>query len=226
MTDTLATDPLDTRTVVLRRRVRWLVGGVIVYNSVEALIALAAGTIASSTALIGFGLDSIVEVTSALAITWQYAHHSPAKREHRALRIIAWSFFALAAYVTFDAVTTLAGAREADHSLIGIALTALSLVVMPVVSYAERHTGRELGSASVIADSKQTLLCCYLSAVVLGGLILNSTLGWAWADPIAGLVIAALAVREGRNALQGDVCCSPPSLLNAADEHDDCCDDS
>jgi len=95
---------------------------------------------------------------------------------------------------------------------------------MPVVSYAERRTGRELGSASVVADSKQTLLCSYLSAVVLGGLLLNSTLGWSWADPIAGLVIAALAVREGREALGGDVCCTPPSLLIVSpDEHDDCC---
>jgi len=226
MTDTRTTAAPPARTAVLQRRVRLLVGGVLVYNSIEALIALTAGALASSTALIGFGLDSIVEVTSALAIMWQYAHHTPADREHRALRIIACAFFALAAYVTFDAVTTLTGIREAEHSPIGIALTALSLLIMPVVSYAERRTGRELGSASVIADSKQTLLCSYLSAVVLGGLVLNSTLGWSWADPLAGLVIAALAVREGREALHGDVCCSPPTLLIAADEHDDCCDGS
>ncbi len=225
MTDTLHVSPSLARTEVLQRRVRLLVGGVLVYNSLEALIALTAGAIASSTALIGFGLDSVVEVASALAITWQYAHHTPADREHRALRIIAWSFFALAAYVSFDAITTLAGARDPEHSSLGIALTALSLVIMPVVSYAERRTGRELGSASVVADSKQTLLCSYLSAVVLGGLLLNSTLGWSWADPIAGLVIAALAVREGREALRGDVCCTPPSLLIAApEEHDTCCD--
>lgn len=224
MTDTLAAIPSATRAAALQRRVRVLVGGVLVYNAVEALVALTAGAIASSTALVGFGLDSIIEVTSALAITWQYAHHTPSDREHRTLRIIAWSFFALAAYVTFDAVITLAGVREAEHSPVGIALTALSLMVMPVVSIAERRAGRELGSASVIADSKQTLLCSYLSAVVLGGLVLNSTLGWSWADPIAGLVIAALAVREGREALRGDVCCSPPSMLTSTEEHDDCCD--
>jgi len=209
---------------VLRRRVRLLVGGVLVYNSLEALVALTAGAMASSTALVGFGLDSVVEVASALAVTWQYAHHTPADREHRALRIIAGSFFALAAYVTFDAVTTLAGAGDPEHSPIGIALTALSLLIMPVVSHVERRTGRELGSASVIADSKQTLLCSYLSAVVLGGLLLNATLGWSWADPIAGLVIASLAVREGREALRGDVCCSPPSILVTPGEpHDPCC---
>jgi divalent metal cation (Fe/Co/Zn/Cd) transporter len=225
MTDTLTLAPSTARTIVLQRRVRLLVGGVLIYNSVEALIALTAGALASSTALVGFGLDSVIEVTSALAITWQYAHHAPAEREHRALRVVAWSFFALAAYVTFDAVITLGGAREPEHSGIGIALTALSLIVMPIVSYAERRTGRELGSASVVADSKQTLLCSYLSAVVLGGLVLNSTLGWSWADPIAGLVIAVLAVREGRAALRGDVCCSPPSLLlTTEDEHDTCCD--
>jgi divalent metal cation (Fe/Co/Zn/Cd) transporter len=226
MTDTLTITPSSARTARLQRRVRLLVGGVLVYNSLEALIALTAGAVASSTALIGFGLDSIIEVTSALAISWQYAHHTPADREHRALRIIAGSFFALAAYVTFDALTALAGAHEPEHSLIGIILTAVSLVIMPVVSYAERRTGRELGSASVIADSKQTLLCSYLSAVVLGGLVLNSALGWSWADPIAGLAIAALAVREGREALRGDVCCSPPSLLLTTpdDERDSCCD--
>jgi divalent metal cation (Fe/Co/Zn/Cd) transporter len=224
MTAALATSP--ARTAVLNRRVRLLVGGVLVYNTLEAATALTAGILASSTALIGFGLDSIVEVTSALAISWQYAHHTPAEREHRALRIVAYSFFALAAYVGFDAVMSLAGGEEAGHSTLGLALTAVSLLLMPIVSYAERRTGRELGSASVIADSKQTMLCTYLSAIVFGGLLVNSTLGWTWADPVAALGIAALALREGRNALRGDVCCTPPSALVMSDDacHDDCCD--
>ena len=201
------------RTAVLHRRVRLLVGAVLVYNVAEAVTAIIAGALASSTALVGFGLDSIVEVTSALAITWQYAHHTPSEREHRALHIVAYSFFALAAYVTVDAVLSLTAGREAEHSSLGIGLAALSLVVMPIASAVERRTGQELGSASVVADSKQLLLCSYLSAVLLVGLVINSTLGWSWADPVAGLVIAGLAVREGREALHGDVCCAPPAAL-------------
>lgn len=201
------------RTAVLQRRIRLLVGAVLVYNVLEAATAITAGALASSTALVGFGLDSIVEVTSALAITWQYAHHTPSEREHRALRIVGYSFFALAAYVSVDAVLSLVAGREAEHSSPGIALAALSLLVMPIASLVERRIGGELGSASVVADSKQLLLCTYLSAVLLAGLMINSTLGWSWADPVAGLLIAALALREGRNALRGDVCCAPPAAL-------------
>ncbi|MGK2950117.1 MAG: cation transporter [Acidimicrobiales bacterium] len=212
------------RTTDLQRRVRLLVGGVLIYNVLEAATALTAGALASSTALVGFGLDSIVEVTSALAITWQYAHHTPRDREHRALTIVAYSFFALAAYVAADAVLSLTAGREADHSSIGIGLAAVSLLLMPIASLVERRLGEELGSASVIADSKQLLLCSYLSAVLLGGLVMNSTLGWTWADPLAGLVIAALALREGRNALRGDLCCAPPvALLAGPDTCDDEC---
>lgn len=220
-TDIAGTGTVD-RTAILQRRVRWLVGAVIVYNIVEAATAITAGALASSTALVGFGLDSIVEVTSALAITWQYAHHTPNDREDRALRIVAYSFFALAAYVSVDAMLSLVGGREADHSSLGIGLAALSLIVMPIASLLERRTGEELGSASVVADSKQLLLCSYLSAVLLVGLIINSTLGRSWADPLAGLVIAGLAVREGRNALRGDVCCAPPTAL-LSEPADECC---
>lgn len=212
------------RAAVLQRRVRLLVGAVLVYNALEAATAITAGAIASSTALVGFGLDSIVEVTSALAITWQYAHHTPSEREHRALHIVAYSFFALAAYVAMDAVLSLASGREAEHSSLGIGLAALSLCIMPIASVVERRTGQELGSASVVADSKQLLLCSYLSAVLLAGLLINSTLGWSWADPVAGLVIAGLALREGRNALRGDVCCAPPAaVLTGANTCEDEC---
>lgn len=211
------------RTTLLQRRVRLLVGAVLVYNVLEAATAITAGVLASSTALVGFGLDSVVEVTSALAITWQYSHHTPGEREHRALRIVAFSFFALAAYVAVDAVLSLTAGREAEHSSLGIGLAALSLIVMPVAATVERRIGQELGSASVVADSKQLLLCTYLSAVLLAGLVINSTLGWSWADPVAGLLIAVLAVREGREAWHGDVCCSPPAALLA--EADGCDDD-
>jgi divalent metal cation (Fe/Co/Zn/Cd) transporter len=197
------------RRTVLRGRVRLLVAATITYNVMEAIVALAAGTAAGSVALIGFGLDSLVEVTSAAAVAWQFAADDPQRRERTALQVIAWSFFALAAYVTIEAVRTLVGGAEAEHSTVGIVLLALSVVVMPFLSLAQRRTGRELGSNSAVADSKQTLLCTYLSAVVLVGLVLNSTLGWWWADPIAALALAGVAVKEGREALRGEFCCAP-----------------
>lgn len=215
----VATSP--DRAVVLRRRVRWIVGATITYNAVEAVIAIGAGAAASSSALIGFGLDSIVEVLSAAAVAWQFAGgRRHADREHIALRVIAFSFFALATLVTFHAIRTLLGAAEPEHSTVGIALAAVSVAVMPGLAWFERRTGRELGSASVIADSKQLLLCSYLSGVLLAGLILNSLFGLTWADPIAALVIAAVAVREGREALKGDSCCTPVAVLLAEPDAD------
>ncbi len=171
-------------------------------------MALTAGAKASSTALIGFGLDSVIEVASAGAVAWQFAGQDPEAREKVALRVIAFSFFGLAGFVTIDALRTLSGGGEAEHSTVGLVLAAVSLAVMPLLSWGQRRTGRELGSTSAVADSKQTLLCTYLSAVLLVGLGLNSLFGWSWADPIAGLVIAAVAVREGLEAWRGDTCCS------------------
>jgi divalent metal cation (Fe/Co/Zn/Cd) transporter len=203
----------EARRVILHRRIRWVVAATITYNVIEAVVALAAGTVASSSALIGFGLDSIVEVLSAAAVAWQFAGPDPRRRERPALRLIAVSFFGLAAFVTFDAVRSLLGGAEPEHSTAGIVLAAVSVIVMPGLSWFERRTGRELGSASAVADSKQTLVCSYLSAVLLVGLLLNSLLGWSWADPIAALVIAAFAVREGIEAWHGDACCTPVSVL-------------
>jgi divalent metal cation (Fe/Co/Zn/Cd) transporter len=204
------------RSTVLRRRIRMLVAATITYNVVEAIVALVAGTIASSVALVGFGLDSVIEVSSAAAVAWQFAGPDHERRERVALRIIACSFFALAAYVAVEALRALVGGGEADRSTVGIVLVAISVVVMPFLSLAQRRAGRELGSASAVADSKQTLLCTYLSAAVLVGLVLNAALGWWWADPAAALVLAVLAVREGRNARQGDLCCAqePSSQLS------------
>lgn len=195
------------RRTVLTRRVRLLIAATISYNIIEAVIALAAGTVASSTALIGFGLDSVIEVASAGAVAWQFSGEDPEARERHALKVIALSFFALAAYVTAESVRSLLGGDTAGHSPAGIALAAVSLVVMPVLSYAQRRAGRELGSASAVADSKQTLLCTYLSGVLLVGLLLNSLLGWSWADPVVALVIAVVAVKEGRDAWRGQHCC-------------------
>lgn len=217
---------LPARTGVLRRRIRIVVAITITWNVIEAIIALAAGGAASSAALIGFGLDSIVEVLSAAAVAWQFAAPDPEKREKTALRVIAVSFFGLAAYVSVDAILSLAGLREPEHSPVGIVLAALSLVVMPFLSWFERRTGRELGSASAVADSKQTLICTYLSAALLVGLLLNSLLGWAWADSIAALVIAGFAVREGIEAWRGDACCAAPvSVLTGEREVEHCDDD-
>ncbi|MEU7011932.1 cation transporter [Streptomyces sp. NPDC046332] len=220
--------PSPARRDALAKRIRLLVAATITYNVIEAVVALTAGTLASSTALIGFGLDSVIEVSSAAAVAWQFSARDHAVREARektTLRIIAVSFFALAAYVSIDAVRALAGIGEADRSIPGIIIAALSLAVMPFLSAAQRKAGRELGSASAVADSKQTLLCTYLSAVLLVGLVLNATLGWAWADPIAALVIAAIAVKEGRDAWQGKGCCAStahtPAPLGAA-EADTC----
>ncbi|MEU4476189.1 cation transporter [Micromonospora sp. NPDC023888] len=195
---------------MLARRVRLLVAASITYNVVEAAVAITAGAVASSTALVGFGLDSVIEVSSAAAVAWQFAGRDPEAREKTALRIIAVSFFALAAYITVESARALLGDREAEHSTVGLALAALSLLIMPVLSHAQRRAGRELGSRSAVADSKQTLLCTYLSAVLLVGLGLNSLLGWSWADPLAALVIAAVAVKEGREAWRGDACCAAP----------------
>lgn len=195
------------RRALLTRRIRLLVAATITYNLAEAAIALAEGTRASSAALIGFGLDSLVEVSSAAALAWQFAAKDPETREKATLRFIAFTFFALSGYVAVDAVLSLTGMRDPRPSAIGIALAVASLVIMPALSLAQRRTGRELGSASAVADAKQTLLCTYLSAVLLGGLVLNSLLGWSWADPVAALGIAALAAREGVNAWRGDPCC-------------------
>ncbi|MFG2022947.1 cation transporter [Streptomyces sp. NPDC048825] len=220
--------PPPARRDVLARRIRLLVAATITYNVIEAIVAITAGTLASSTALIGFGLDSVIEVSSAAAVAWQFSAREHAGREARertTLRIIAVSFFALAAYVTVDAVRALAGTGEAERSIPGIVLAALSLAVMPFLSAAQRRAGRELGSASAVADSKQTLLCTYLSAVLLVGLVLNATLGWSWADPIAALVIAAIAIKEGRDAWQGKGCCAPSTATvpAATKETSDAC---
>lgn len=215
----------QARRRILQRRIRIIVAITIGYNVVEAIIALSAGTVASSAALIAFGLDSIVEVLSAAAVAWQFDAPDPESRERVALRVIAISFFALAAFVSVDAVLSLAGFREPAPSPVGIVLAAVSLVVMPVLSLIERRTGTELGSASAVADSKQTLLCAYLSAALLVGLLLNALLGWAWADAVAALVIAGFAVREGVEAWRGDACTVPVAVLTGEREPDDHHDD-
>jgi divalent metal cation (Fe/Co/Zn/Cd) transporter len=208
------------------RRAQLLAGASVAYNGVEAVIAITAGLVAGSVALVGFGLDSIVEVSSGLIILWQFRHPIPESRERVALRLMAFSFFGLAAYVTVESVRALVTGHDPDPSPVGIGLAVASLVIMPFLSWAQRRTGRALRSNAVVADSTQTLLCTYLSAVLLVGLVLNATLGWSWADPIAGLVIAAVAVREGIEAWRGEGCAcgpvacgvdTPPEIADPAD---------
>ena len=198
MVSTIA-EPSHTRTAV---RLAW---ATIAWNVVEAVVAIAAGTAAGSIALVGFGLDSTVEVMSATVIVWQFRGLAEA-RERRALRLIALSFFALATYVAIQAIIDLASESEPDPSAVGIGLAVASLIVMPLLARMKRRTAARMGSATVLADSNQTKLCAYLSAILLGGLILNATVGWWWADPVAAIVISALAVNEGRQAWRGEVC--------------------
>ncbi|MEV0642020.1 cation transporter [Streptomyces sp. NPDC050619] len=218
--------PSPVRRDALTRRIRLLVAATITYNVIEAIVAITAGSLASSSALVGFGLDSVIEVSSAAAVAWQFSaadHSVRDAREKTTLRIIAVSFFALAAYVTIDSIRALTATGEAEHSTPGIVLAALSLLIMPFLSAAQRRAGRELGSASTVADSKQTLLCTYLSGVLLVGLLANSLFGWSWADPIAALVIAAVAVKEGRDAWRGDACCGPVQTTASSAAKDDSC---
>lgn len=201
----------------LHRRVKFIVGFTITYNIVEALVAIIAGSQASSGALIAFGLDSVIEVLSAAAVAWQFTRKDPERWEKATVKVIAIAFFALAAYVTVDSVLALTGTTQVEHSPLGIGIAVLSLIVMPALAWFEYRTGRELDSKSVMADAKQLVLCIYLSGTVLLGLVLNSLFGWDWADPVAALVVAFLAVREGIEAWRGDV----ESPLEVLDELED-----
>lgn len=197
----------------LRRQAWWLTALTIGWNSLEAVIAICSGILAGSIALVGFGLDSIVEVSSAMVIAWRLSHqgadHAANERaEKRAVRLIALSFLAIAAYVTYDSLSKLLGfGEEPEHSTVGLILVALSLVVMPTIAHAKRRVATGLDSVALKADAAETQLCTYLSAVVLIGLAANSLVGWWWMDPIAGLFVAGLALKEGRQAwTSGDLC--------------------
>lgn len=193
---------------------RWalrLAYATIAWNVLEAIAAIAAGTAANSVGLVSFGLDSTIEVASALVVVWQFRGGEDEQRERVALRAIAISFFALAAYAAIQAIVDLVTRSEPESSIPGIVIASMSLVVMPVLSWAKGRVGRQLGSKTVVADSAQTLLCTYLSAALLVGLVLNAAFGWWWADPLVALLVTVLAVTEGREAWRGeaDVCCRP-----------------
>ncbi len=209
------------RKAILQRRIRIIVAVTIGYNLIEAVIALTSGAASSSTALIGFGLDSTIEVLSAAAVAWQFTRSDPERYEKGTLRAIAVAFFALAAYVLVNSTLALTGTLRPEHSTLGLIITALSVIIMPGLSLLERHTGTELGSATAVADSKQTLICTYLSAAVLVGLLLNSLFGWWFADPMAALIIVYFAIREGIEAWKGDACATSVGMLMEDDTEKD-----
>ena len=181
------------------------------WNAVEAVVSLAAGALAGSVALVGFGADSLIEVSSGAVLLWRLrAEASDARRaervERRALRLVGWCFLALAAYVAYESAASLARREAPEASAVGVALAALSLVVMPLLARAKRRVADGLSSRALAADSRQTDICAYLSAILLGGLALNALLGWWWADPLAALLMTPIIIREGIEALRGESC--------------------
>lgn len=181
------------------------------YNSLEGVVAIISGLIAGSIALVGFGFDSLIEVTSGLALLWRLnADVDEARRERVeavTLRIVGVLFLALSAYVSYESIKSLWTQESPKASVPGILLAISSLIVMPLLVRAKRRVGKGMSSRAMMADSKQTELCTYLSAILLGGLVLNALLGWWWADPIAGLVMVPIIAKEGIEALRGETCC-------------------
>jgi divalent metal cation (Fe/Co/Zn/Cd) transporter len=192
------------------RRGRWLEYLTIGWNSLEAIIAIGAGLIAGSIALVGFGLDSIIEVSSGAALLWRLHLDAPEQRERAeqlALKLVGLSFLLLAAYVAYDAAKSLFTRELPEASYVGVVLAAVSLVVMPLLARAKRKVAASIQSRALQADSRQTDICAYLSAILLVGLLLNALFGWWWADPVAALVMTPIIVKEGVEALRGETCC-------------------
>jgi len=189
------------------RRLEYLTIG---WNSLEGIIAIVAGLFAGSIALVGFGLDSLIELLSGAALLWRLHLDAPERRERAevmALKIVGISFLALAAYVFFDAVKSLIRRETPAASYIGIGIAALSLIVMPLLARAKRHVAEKINSRAMRADARQTDICAYLSAILLGGLVLNAIFGWWWSDPLAALVMTPIIAKEGVEALRGESCC-------------------
>ncbi len=207
----------DPRAAIVRRGL-WLNVATIAYNSFEAVISLVAGVLAGSVALVGFGVDSVIEVTASGAAHWRLrADWDPARRdrvERLTLRVIGATFLALAAYVAYDSVTALVQRERPDESLVGIDIAALSLVVMPLLARAKRRVALAMGSGALAADAQQTSLCAYLSAILLGGLALNALLGWWWADPVAALAMVPIIAKEGVEGLRAESACCDACAVN------------
>jgi divalent metal cation (Fe/Co/Zn/Cd) transporter len=217
----------ETR-AVLMRRARLLAWGGNAWHVVEFAIAIGAGLAAGSIALIGFGLDSLVEVAAGTVIVWLFSGRriaDPQGAERRAQQLIAISFFALAAYIAVEASRDLVGGAHPEASWVGIGLAAVTAPTMPLLARAKRRVGRRLGSSATVSEGAQNQLCAYLSVALLVGLGTNALFGLWWADPLAALVIAGVALREGRQSWRGDACgCAPsPSRLGGEDCRDECC---
>ena len=200
---------LDRQAVA--RRGKQLEYFTIAWNTLEGLVAVVAGALAGSISLVGFGIDSFIEVTSGGVLLWRMSVDADVqKRERReklSLRIVGICFLALAAYVGYESISDLAGRKAPEHSIPGIILACVSLVVMPLLSRAKKRVGNDLGSAAMHADAKQTDFCVYLSAILLLGLVLNAALGWWWADPVSALIMVPLIAKEGVEAMNGEKCC-------------------
>jgi divalent metal cation (Fe/Co/Zn/Cd) transporter len=183
----------------------------IAWNSLEGIVAIVAGVIAGSVSLVGFGVDSAIEVTSGVSLLWRMSADADLDRRERiellSLRIVGVCFLALAAYVAFEAVSDLLHRETPRHSLVGIVLAVASLIVMPLLAHAKRRVGSKLRSAAMSADAQQTQFCAYLSAILLLGLVLNALFGLWWADPVAALVMTPIIAREGVESLRGEKCC-------------------
>jgi divalent metal cation (Fe/Co/Zn/Cd) transporter len=211
MSDQVTTSTLQHRALI--QRGLWLNYASLLYNIIEGIVALAAGVVAGSIALVGFGADSMIEVTASVAAQWRLrAHLDPLRRERVEMitvRIVGWCFLLLALYVGYDSVRSLVLRERPGESTIGIALTALSVVIMPLLARAKRRVATGVGSRALVAEARQTSLCAYLSAIVLGGLALNAVLGWWWADPVAALCMVPIIAREGVGGLRAEKpeCC-------------------
>ena len=183
----------------------------VAWNSVEGIVAIAAGLLAGSISLVGFGVDSFIEVTSGAALLWRMSVDAEERNRDRVeqttLRIVGACFLALAAYVGYEALSNLLEKKPSEHSLPGIILACVSLIVMPLLSRAKRRVAKYLKSGAMNADARQTEFCTYLSAILLGGLLLNATFGLWWADPVSALVMVPIITKEGVDALRGDTCC-------------------
>lgn len=200
---------ISRATIALRgRRLEYFT---IAWNSLEGVIAILTGVFAGSISLVGFGIDSFIEVTSGATLLWRMSVDSDVERRERneklSLRIVGVCFIALAAYITYEAFADLVKKTAPQRSIPGIALACASLIVMPILSRAKRKVGNALTSAAMMADARQTDFCVYLSAILLAGLVLNMALGWWWADPIAALTMAPIVAREGFNGMKGKDCC-------------------
>jgi divalent metal cation (Fe/Co/Zn/Cd) transporter len=183
----------------------------IVWNSLEGLVGIAAGALAGSISLVGFGIDSLIEVTSGATLLWRMSVDADIEKRERnerlSLRIVGGCFLALAVYIAFEAVSDLGRETAPEHSIPGIVLASVSLVVMPILSRAKKHVGKGLGSAAMNADARQTDFCVYLSAILLLGLVLNAGFGWWWADPVAALSMVPIISKEGVDGLKARTCC-------------------